>query len=287
MTSLKKGSSDVRKYRTRHKYRGKRRKALRTTTAANDARDAPVRPTADIGHHDIGNHGSSEIDAAVVFVSASQKKMEFFKSGASTVLCEIGALTALVAGSARPTCRERKIAVREVAEIRKGLSSFLELRCDKAECLESVLSFTHKSKRINSAGECGDPGNIRYDSGSSRDGFAVNVKAVLAARAIAKTWKRHGGSRRITQDTVGGGDVPVMFDGTWRKRGHKSHNGVATAVSLDTGLCLDFEFSAKADEDLEDWVRLYERYSTAVGWSYTKKGEQSDFRLQRRRPPMV
>lgn len=82
MTSLKKGSSDVRKYRTRHKYRGKRRKALRRTTAANDARDAPVRPTADIGHHDIGNHGSSEIDAAVVFVSASQKKMEFFKSGA-------------------------------------------------------------------------------------------------------------------------------------------------------------------------------------------------------------
>lgn len=89
-----------------------------------------------------------------------------------------------MAGSACPTCRERKLAVREVAEKRKGLSSFLELRCDNAECLESVLSFTHTSKRINSAGECGDPGNTRYDSGSSRDGFAVNVKALLAARAI-------------------------------------------------------------------------------------------------------
>ncbi|KAG0433602.1 hypothetical protein HPB47_019785 [Ixodes persulcatus] len=32
-----------------------------------------------------------------------------------------------------------------------------------------------------------------------------------------------------------------MFDGTWQKRGHKSHKGVGTAVSLDTGLCLDFE----------------------------------------------
>lgn len=32
-----------------------------------------------------------------------------------------------------------------------------------------------------------------------------------------------------------------MFDGTWQKRGHKSHNGVVTAISVDTGLCLDFE----------------------------------------------
>ncbi|KAH7975086.1 hypothetical protein HPB49_023484 [Dermacentor silvarum] len=48
-------------------------------------------------------------------------------------------------------------------------------------------------------------------------------------------------ARRATKDTVGGGDVPVMCDGTWQKRGHVSHNGVGPAVSLDTGLCLDFE----------------------------------------------
>ncbi|XP_050034085.1 uncharacterized protein [Dermacentor andersoni] len=284
MTSPKKCSSDARKYRTRHKYRGKRRKTVKKTTAGNDARDAPtsVRPTADTGHRDSG-----EIDAAVDFVSASQKKMEFFKSesrsvgapAASTVLCEIGALTALVTGSACPTCCERKLAVREAAEKRKGLSSHLELRCENTDCPESVLSFTHTSKRIVSAGACGDSGaNTRYDSGSSRDGFAVNVKAVLAARAIGvgydqlsrfcaiiglpkplhhKTFhaiskKLHGAAmeavsqnlelaRKVTKDAVGGGDVPVMFDGTWQKRGHKSHNGVGTAVSLDTGLCLDFE----------------------------------------------
>ncbi|KAH6948470.1 hypothetical protein HPB50_024692 [Hyalomma asiaticum] len=281
MKSTKKCSSDVRKYRTRHKYRGKRHKPLRKATAGNDACDAPVRPTADIGHHDIGNRDSCpEIDAAVEFVSASKKKIEFFKSeprsasasAAGTVLCEICALTALVVGSACPTCRERKLAVREAAEKRKGLSSFLELRCDNAECPESVVSFTHTSKPINSAGECGDPGaNIRYEGGSSRDGFAVNVKAVLAARDIGaghdqlsrfcaiiglpkplhqKTFhgvakKLHCAAmkavsqnldeaRRVTRDAVvGGGDVLVMLDGTWQKRGHKSHNGVGTAVSLD------------------------------------------------------
>lgn len=35
--------------------------------------------------------------------------------------------------------------------------------------------------------------------------------------------------------------MPVMFDGTRQKRRHKSHNGVSTVVSLDTGLCLDFQ----------------------------------------------
>lgn len=32
-----------------------------------------------------------------------------------------------------------------------------------------------------------------------------------------------------------------MFNETWQEGGHKSHNGVGTAVSLVTGLCLDIE----------------------------------------------
>ncbi|KAH6932800.1 hypothetical protein HPB50_009597 [Hyalomma asiaticum] len=100
----------------------------------------------------------------------------------NTVLCEIGALTALAAGSACPTCRERKIAVREAAEKRKGLSAFLELCCENPDYPESMLSSTHTSRRIISARDQGT--SVRYDSGSSRDSFAVNVKAVLAARTV-------------------------------------------------------------------------------------------------------
>lgn len=124
------------------------------------------------------------------FVSASQNKIGFFESEprpvgsptVNTVLCEIGALTALAAGSACPTCRERKIAVREAAEKRKGLSAFLELCCENSDYPESMLSSTHTSRRITSARDQGT--SVRYDSGSSRDSFAVNVKAVLAARAV-------------------------------------------------------------------------------------------------------
>lgn len=39
-------------------------------------------------------------------------------------------------------------------------------------------------------------------------------------------------------------------------------------------------FSAKADEDFEDWVRLYERYAMAVGWSDTQKANNLMFALQ-------
>lgn len=153
MASPKKRSSDVRKFRTRHKYRGKRRRTLPKATAMDDAPDAPIsdRPNADTEPRDSG----CEIDAAVEFISASQKKIGFFESeprpvGAPTVntmLCEIGALTALVAGSACHPCRERKLGVREAAGKRR-LSAFLELCCENSDCPESTLSSTHTWRRI-------------------------------------------------------------------------------------------------------------------------------------------
>ncbi|XP_077509270.1 uncharacterized protein LOC144120579 [Amblyomma americanum] len=59
-----------------------------------------------------------------------------------------------------------------------------------------------------------------------------------------------------------------MFDGTWQKRGHKRHNGVGTTISVDTGLCLDFEVltnychgcsshKALGDEEDEVWKAFH------------------------------
>ena len=36
-------------------------------------------------------------------------------------------------------------------------------------------------------------------------------------------------------------ECKAMFDGTWRKRGHSSLQGVVTAISAETGKCLDYE----------------------------------------------
>lgn len=36
-------------------------------------------------------------------------------------------------------------------------------------------------------------------------------------------------------------DCAVSIDGTWQRRGHASHHGVVTTISVDTGKCLDVE----------------------------------------------
>ncbi|XP_040074766.2 uncharacterized protein LOC120846929 [Ixodes scapularis] len=283
MDNCKKRDFTVRKFRSKYKFQGRRRKLKRRTPTAQSL-PLPDRPNPSNDGCSGGSEEIDPVDAAFTFVSASEKKIGFFENeerrsgdgSASAVVCDIGALTTLVSGVTCPACHEGKLSVRESAEKRKGLASFLELHCENSECPESVLSSTFTSKRVTPSGA--ESANGRHDSGSSRDGFAVNVKAVVATRAIGagheqlsrfcailglpkpmhhKTFNSIGKkvhyaamtaasqnlekARLLTKEEVGGADVAVMFDGTWQKRGHKSHNGVGTAVSVDTGLCLDFE----------------------------------------------
>ena len=45
----------------------------------------------------------------------------------------------------------------------------------------------------------------------------------------------------VLPDSDGILDIAVSFDGSWQRRGHSSHNGIATVIDLLTGLPLDFE----------------------------------------------
>lgn len=104
------------------------------------------------------------------------------------------------------------------------------------------------------------------------ESLAINVKAIGAARSVGmgndhlvcfsaiaglhKTFaaisrKAQGAaisaisrnletSRQLTK--VGGDNIAVMYDGAWQKRCHNTHDGIGTVLSLDSGLCLDFEF---------------------------------------------
>ncbi|KAG0411747.1 hypothetical protein HPB47_011129 [Ixodes persulcatus] len=68
---------------------------------------------------------------------------------------------------------------------------------------------------------------------------SIGKKVHAAALAVAS--QNFEKARLLTKEEVGGADVAVMFDDTWQKRGHKSHNGVGPAMSVDIGLCFDFE----------------------------------------------
>ncbi|XP_077561420.1 uncharacterized protein LOC144177720 [Haemaphysalis longicornis] len=277
-----------RKFRTSRLYKGKKRKRRSiATTTANAGTAGTARPNGD-GPSSVANAaqpgGADFISDAIGFVSASEKKLSAFQgeetasngSGASAVICEVGALTDLVSGAVCATCGKCELVVVEVANRRKGLASVLELKCKNEKCPAGVISSVYSSQRAAATGRGGrDP---ELSRGSPRDSFAINVKAVLAARAVGighdqlhrfcailglpkplhqKTFhniakKVHAAAtkvvsdnlaeaRQVTASQTGQTDIGVMFDGTWQKRGHKSHNGVGTAISLDTGLCLDFE----------------------------------------------
>ena len=48
-------------------------------------------------------------------------------------------------------------------------------------------------------------------------------------------------------------DCSVSFDGTWQRRGHASHHGVVTAVSVDTGKCVDVEVLSNICKGCSHW----------------------------------
>ena len=57
--------------------------------------------------------------------------------------------------------------------------------------------------------------------------------------------------RQENKDEQGISDVTVSCDGSWQKQGHSSLNGVMTAISSDSGKCLDYCVMTKPGADLE------------------------------------
>ena len=74
------------------------------------------------------------------------------------------------------------------------------------------------------------------------------------------------GKQGILPDEDGILDIGVSFDGSWQKRGHSSHNGLASVIDLETGLLIDFEVLsnfcikckiAEDAEQIEGWAEKH------------------------------
>lgn len=148
------------------------------------------------------------------------------------------------------TCGKCELVVVEVANKRKGLASVLELKCKNEKCPAGVISSVYSSQRAAAVGRGGRKPELCS--------FAVNVKAVLAARAVGighdqlcrfcailglpkpqhqKTFyntakKVHvaatkgvsdnlAEARQVTALQAGQTDLSVIFDGTWQKQRHE------------------------------------------------------------------
>jgi hypothetical protein len=49
------------------------------------------------------------------------------------------------------------------------------------------------------------------------------------------------------------GECGISLDGSWQRRGHVSHNGVVTAISIDTKKCLDVEVMSDKCKGCQNW----------------------------------
>ena len=47
----------------------------------------------------------------------------------------------------------------------------------------------------------------------------------------------------------------VLVDGSWQRRGHSSHNGVVTAISVETGKCLDMAVLTNLCRSCQRWEK--------------------------------
>ncbi|KAH6943964.1 hypothetical protein HPB50_000925 [Hyalomma asiaticum] len=159
------------KFHAAYKFRGGRRKSKPNTQTTKRSSAAARRSGSD-------PDASDEFAAAFEYVSASQKKAGLFEDEGksqddeSSLIADMTALNMLVRSAMCPTCRHLGLRVREPADKRKGLASFVELHCPNSECPETILSATYTSRRVASGGEAsvsaaGDRLTARtYDSGS-------------------------------------------------------------------------------------------------------------------------
>ena len=71
-----------------------------------------------------------------------------------------------------------------------------------------------------------------------------------ASKVAAKSMKKVGEAK-----VKFGSDIGVSVDGSWQRRGHARHNGIATAISIDTGKCLDVEIMSNICKQCLIWKK--------------------------------
>ena len=152
-----------------------------------------------------------------------------------------------------------------VAGLKKGLAIQYKLVCDRCEevsftqfsspfVLEAKMYdinarfvYACKNAGIGYNQACGFITDLNLPLPMESGPFQENLKKLHTAcekameehKRLVRGLVREMHNPAVDDDSVV--DVCVSFDGSWQKRGHTSHNGVATAIDTKSGLAVDFE----------------------------------------------
>ena len=193
-----------------------------------------------------------------------------------------------------PECTEKKLCFEVKPDKSFGFSSYAVLSCSACQC---VILKDYLCKRLGNTQSTRSPfeinvlstlafrgigcgysamknwcGTMNMPNCLSQDSYHQNQLRVAEAskntfndiskksvKAIFNAYSELG----VEPDDEGVLDIGVSFDGSWQKRGHSSHNGIASVIDLITGLPVDYEvlsnFCMKCSlaesnkSDNEDW----------------------------------
>lgn len=109
----------------------------------------------------------------------------------------------------------------------------------------------------------------------------LNSPSPMTAANYKKLFKRqHAASKAVTAESMKaaatevlkeGTDCAVSMDGTWQRRGHASHHGVISAISVDTGKCLDVEVLSNICKGCQHWEKSDKSSEKYIQWKEKHK----------------
>lgn len=109
----------------------------------------------------------------------------------------------------------------------------------------------------------------------------LNSPSPMAAANYRKIFKQqHAASKAVATDSMkaaahevleDGVHCAVSVDGTWQRRGHASHHGVVSAISVDSGKCLDVEVLSNICKGCQHWEKSDKTSQKYAQWQADHK----------------
>ena len=86
-----------------------------------------------------------------------------------------------------------------------------------------------------------------------------------ATKAVAEESMKQAADE-VIEEQDGNHDTMVSVDGTWQRRGHSSHNGIVSAVSVVTGKVLDIAVLSNYCKGCAQWTQQQQHTPEYLSW---------------------
>ena len=172
---------------------------------------------------------------------------------------DIDILSSIFESLCCPECKTAGIKLHENFNMRKGFAVMFNVSCtcghikefyssktcDKAYDINRRMIYTMRTCGQGYAGLEKFTALMDMPKPMTAKNYDKAVKAITKkVKSVAEETLQDAATdfkNNLADNSDGIYDASVSCDGTWQRRGHSSHNGVMTAISVDTGKILDIE----------------------------------------------